>query len=158
MEWKGNTSAIKVGELLGVKEERSKSWSIASICWIKNTGASTIQIGVLMLSPKAEAAAVRFIQKVGASGEHVRALLLPEIPILSKPTTLLIPNVGVKPDIKKIDLVLSKTSGIRILKKKVSESNHYIQFELESSNGKKLSSENKPTMNGESDFDAIWNK
>lgn len=159
LEWSGvSPNTMKVGELIGLKEPSKDQWSVGVICWIKNVSTSTIQVGVSILSPKAEVAAVKFIKKVGYNGEHVRALILPEIPILGKASTLIIPTLSVKPDTRKVDLICNRSTGVHILKKQVSESNHYVQFEFENTDPRKLYAKQEPTQKEDDEFSIIWKK
>lgn len=76
---------LRVGELLGIKADDAKQWSIAVLRWAASSEQTPLGIGAQMLAPTAQAVLVRPIDK----SNFERALLLPEIPALKQPATLI---------------------------------------------------------------------
>ncbi len=82
---------IRVGDIIGVKQPKTDGWSIGVIRWLQGTKRSEIRMGAQMLAPHADAVSLR--PTVGSGNEpFTQALLLPEIPLLKQPATLLAPK------------------------------------------------------------------
>jgi hypothetical protein len=83
-------AGIRVGDLLGVQDRNNpQAWRIGTARWLKMPSKSRIEIGLELLSPDASAVAIRFFGK-----EHMdfnQALLIPPMPALKRPATLIIP-------------------------------------------------------------------
>jgi len=80
----GVPSALRVGELLGLRSDRSDQWSLGVVRWASSGDSGDLEIGSQMLAPSAKAVAVR----PDRQGAFERALLLPELPPLKQPPTL----------------------------------------------------------------------
>lgn len=77
--------ALRVGELIGLKSHESGAWSVAAMRWASTSEDTPLSVGAQMLAPSAQAILVR-------SQDHPEpqpALLLPEIPALKQPATLI---------------------------------------------------------------------
>lgn len=83
-----NTNAqIRVGEIVGLKPKDSEFWNVGVVRWVSSKNPMHLQLGAQMLAPTAEAVFVRPV--IGQAGDNFqRALLLPEIPALKQPVTL----------------------------------------------------------------------
>ncbi len=89
---------IHIGELLCLQNSQDPKdyWEVGVIRWIKNTKGQTIEVGVQLLSPAAEAVALSTYYNVDVELEsenrdkdYVRGLLLPEIKALKQPRSLI---------------------------------------------------------------------
>jgi hypothetical protein len=80
----GVPSALHVGELLGVRSDRSNQWALGVVRGASIGDSGDLEIGLQMLAPSAKAVVVR----VGNEGKFKRALLLPELLPLKQPATL----------------------------------------------------------------------
>jgi hypothetical protein len=82
---------IRVGDLIGLKPENGASWNVGVVRWVKSDSPEDLELGVQMLAPNATPVAVK---PVIASADAVfeMALLLPELPIVKQPATLLAPR------------------------------------------------------------------
>lgn len=76
--------ALQVGELVGLKAPTGQHWSVAAMRWASTNDETPLSVGAQMLAPHAEAVWVRTSQQ----GEAQPALLLPELPALRQPATL----------------------------------------------------------------------
>lgn len=85
-----HTSA-RVGDLLGLEDPLLGLWRIGVARWLRSSDAHSVEMGVEMLSPHAEAVAVRSAS-ADTKARFVQALLLPAIGALRKPATLLVPR------------------------------------------------------------------
>ncbi len=83
---------IYAGELLALRESSDARWCVAVARWLRYSDAETL-MGLELLSPRAIPVAVRVVRKRGGIREHARGLLLPEMPIIGQPATLLTPRV-----------------------------------------------------------------
>jgi hypothetical protein len=90
------TSAVDerlyAGELLALRESSDARWCVAVARWLRYSDAETL-MGLELLSPRAIPVAVRVVRKRGGIREHARGLLLPEMPIIGQPATLLTPRI-----------------------------------------------------------------
>jgi hypothetical protein len=83
------TTKVQVGEVISVQRKNSNERSIGLVRWMKARGQSGIELGVKLLSPSAKP--VGLILDDPAKGDHVidRGLLLPLIPVLNRPESIL---------------------------------------------------------------------
>lgn len=95
LEWDRDLpEEVRNGEILCIQENPNTNWSIASIRWISRLENSRTLVGVELLSPGATACAIQPQQKIGPGRTPQRALLLPEIPLIGQPPTLVTPRTG----------------------------------------------------------------
>jgi hypothetical protein len=80
----GAPSALHVGELLGMRSDRSSQWALGVVRWAGSGDSGDLEIGVQMLAPSARAVTVR----AEGEGAFERALLLPELLPLKQSATL----------------------------------------------------------------------
>jgi len=79
---------VRVGEIIGLRPEGNEAWNIGVVRWVSSENPNHLQLGAQMLAPTATPVRVRpVIASVGTLFQP--ALLLPEIPALKQPTTLL---------------------------------------------------------------------
>ncbi len=83
---------IYAGELLALRESSDARWCVAVARWLRYSDDETL-MGLELLSPRAIPVAVRVVRKRGGIRKHSRGLLLPEMPIIGQPATLLTPRV-----------------------------------------------------------------
>ena len=93
---KENPPLIHIGELLCLQnsQEHKNYWEVGVIRWIKNTRDQTIEVGIQLLSPVAEAVALSTYcntnsQLESENKDYVRGLFLPEIKALKQPRSLI---------------------------------------------------------------------
>lgn len=78
---------VRVGEILGVRTDRSAEWNIVLVRWVHSKDAAHLELGAQMLAPTA--AAVVLSPTLGSeSNIRIPALLLPAIPSLNRPALL----------------------------------------------------------------------
>jgi len=86
------TTALRIGEIIavhGAREENASEWGIATIRWMKNTTSSTLEFGIQLLTPTAEAVQVRRADT--EINEFLAGLLLPELKVINQAATLIVP-------------------------------------------------------------------
>ncbi len=95
LSWEGtNSPRMRVGELVSIRGlgGNGSLWIIGIIRWMKKTANAAFEFGIQFLSPAADAVAVRIKDdRTGQLGDYQRALLLPEIPAIDRPATLVMP-------------------------------------------------------------------
>jgi hypothetical protein len=80
----GVPSSVSVGELLGVRSDRSNQWALGVVRRASIGDSGELEIGLQMLAPSAKPVSLR----AGREGALELALLLPELPSLKQPATL----------------------------------------------------------------------
>ena len=154
IEWPNNKPvAIKTGEIIGIKDAHSHNWNIAVIRWVKRAIDDQTQLGLELLSPSASPYGARVIHKTGDQSDYVRVLVLPEIPMIKMPITLLTPRVPFQVGQKAIINQRGKEIEVQ-LTKKLNKTGAYNQFEF-----RKITASQHlqhDTSNSD-DFDSLWN-
>lgn len=84
-------SSTRVGDLLGLEDPLLGLWRIGVARWLRSPDAQSVEMGVEMLSPHAQAVAIKPASS-DPKAPFVQALLLPAIGALRKPATLLVPR------------------------------------------------------------------
>ncbi|MDD5241375.1 MAG: hypothetical protein PHG47_06595 [Sulfuricella sp.] len=82
---------IRPGEIIGLKMEGSGKWYIGAVRWVKSDKARHLEIGAQLLAPKALPARIK-PSISGPAEDFQPALLLPEVPLLRQPETLIAPH------------------------------------------------------------------
>lgn len=75
---------IQVGELVSIKENEHSAWVIGYVVWLV-TKSQLIEAGIKLLAPHAKSVTI----KPAAQNETFNALLLPPIPALQQPVSLI---------------------------------------------------------------------
>ena len=152
---------VKTGEIVGLREQEDEEWGIGVIRWVKHFRNEGIRMGLELVSPNAMACGCQAIQKSGSATEYMRSLLLPELPGIGQPPTLITPNVafheGLKANLNE-NCVDSKIQ----MKKLVTSTPSFCQFEfkvLMAGDGAQLDrmtvkTASKPLQ--DDDFDSVW--
>ncbi|MAM86048.1 MAG: GTPase [unclassified Hahellaceae] len=156
IQWIGDIpSNVQAGELLGVREDESHPWSIGVIRWIRQIRQHGTQFGVELLAPGAKPCGVQLLQKVGENSEFLRGLLLPELPAISQPASLVVPRlpfqVGHKVSINR----QGRNTKLQLLKR-ISATGSFTQFEIEAQFAEAGKPAPRKTTSSEDDFDSLW--
>lgn len=89
LEWREHIpSQVKAGELLGIREQGRRKWSLAVVRWMRQSRNATL-LGLQVLSPHAVALAAAVVHKTDARSEYLRVLQLPALKAINQPTTLI---------------------------------------------------------------------
>jgi hypothetical protein len=170
-----NSINAKVGELIAISHETDNKegyWFVGTIRWLKCVKTSKVQIGVQIIAPNAIAVSTaKFVSM--QEGMKSRAIMLPAIPILKQPKTLITTALGYEVrDQVMLDEYRLINSNITTVKTKIvlldtlEMSSHFSRFkytlaeEFYGTPTKKLSSGNAGndtlSLDSDSDFDSIW--
>lgn len=94
LRWKEAAPAgLQVGELLALQESEDAPWAVATLRWLMTDRRGGLRTGIELLSPKAFPVAARVIRTKAGATEYSRALLLPAIPAIDQPETLITPRL-----------------------------------------------------------------
>lgn len=81
------SAQVRIGELLSVKNEGEKIWSVAVLRWASNGEQDQLDIGTQLIAPNAKAAGARILD-----GDIFElALILPAMPAIKQATSLVTP-------------------------------------------------------------------
>lgn len=125
---------LKAGKLVGLQENISEDndtyWLIGLIRWIKYTDDDQLLIGIELLAPNAIAVGIQNKEQQRNHYKLLRAMLLPDIPPLEQPQTLIVPKIPYKEG----DIVRIANQYIDIdiqLSKCINNSNFFNRFIFE---------------------------
>ncbi len=160
IEWAGEVPAsVKAGELIGLREEGTGRWSLGAIRWIKQLPGHGAQLGLEIMSPKAQPCGARVIKKTGDATEFMRTLLLPEIKALDRPATLITPNLTFRSGYK-LSLLVDGEEQRAQLGRQISTTQSYSQFEFQilrkPGSTPVPEAKTEEPRRDEEDFDSIW--
>jgi hypothetical protein len=123
-----NPMQLRTGEIVGLRESGAERWSIGVVRWVHMRGEEP-HLGVELLSPSAAPYGARVIQTTGGSEEYLRVLLLPEIPQIGQPTTLITPHLPFREGQKVALRARDRETRIQ-LGRRIAGSAAYNQFEF----------------------------
>ncbi len=81
---------VRVGDLLGILNEETNQWRAGVARWLKSEDTTHVEMGVEMLAPSVKPVAIRTISEGAVPERCAPALMLPAVPALHQPTTLLV--------------------------------------------------------------------
>lgn len=165
----------KVGEIIAISHEDDKKeglWFVGTIRWIRCVEAQKIQIGVQIMAPNAIAVSTAKYSNM-QEGVKSRAILLPAIPVLKQPKTLITTALGYDTRdqvvLDEYRLVNTNITNIRskiVLLDTLEVSSHFSRFiytqaeEFYGTTTRKISPEKENydtlSLDGDTDFDSIW--
>ena len=84
---------LQSGEIIALREDDDKPWSTAVIRWIRQAGTDSTQMGIELIAPNAQPCGLQLLRSSDKSSLFLRALLVPEIPALSRPASVIAPRI-----------------------------------------------------------------
>ena len=84
---------LQAGEIIALRETADKPWVTAVIRWIRQAGSKSTQTGIELIAPNAQPCGLQLLRSGEQSSHFLRALLVPEIPALSRPASVIAPRV-----------------------------------------------------------------
>jgi hypothetical protein len=162
LSWPGEVPAqLQAGELLGLQDS-SETWSVAVVRWIRQVRGSGPQMGVELIAPSAHPCGLRLLRKTEQGSEYLRALLLPEISVISRPATLIVPRLPFQEG-QKVQINQNGNELRAMLCRRQTGSSSYNQFEYQLVGNATAPRETSITARGSQaspggeDFDSLWN-
>ncbi len=156
LAWLGETPVnVRNGEVIGLQPGIDEHISIGVIRWLRQLPGLKAEFGVEILSPRAEACAVKIVRKTGETSDFLRAIILPELNSIGKPMTVLVPNIVFKTGTQVILNLHGQEHRLELGRLVMSTAN-LCQFEF---SGQGLTGQpangDKQKKPGD-DFDSIW--
>ena len=159
----GNSTRAQVGELVGIRRrntEQSWKWGIGVIRWMKFNTRQEMQLGIEMLNPDAAAIGLRSAASNDKDKDkdinYQRTLLLPEIPAIKQPVTLITPPVPWRVGNKLMLNILGKETQVA-LTQLVQNTGLFAQFQFEILQTEKLKENiGQEERQDEQDFGLVW--
>ncbi len=170
------TVNAKVGEIIAINNDEDKKegyWFIGTIRWIKCDQSGKVQIGIQVLAPNAIAVSTAKYSSM-QEGIKSRAILLPVIPVLNQPKTLITTGLGYEVRDQVIlyeyRLVNANITSVKtkvILLDTLEVTPHFSRFKYQPAEEFYGTSKKTPaspleekndtlSLDGESEFDSIW--
>ena len=123
----GLPASAQIGEVLSVREASSAQWRIGVLRWIGATRAGTAVTGIELLSPTAFPVSARVVRTKGGSTAFAKALLLPALPAMKRPASLITPRGAFEP-MQKIQIQRGRTHSNMHLGSCIGQTENYYQF------------------------------
>jgi hypothetical protein len=118
-------------------------------------------MGIELIAPHAQPCGVQLVRKNEQNSHYLRALLLPEIRVISRPATLITPRLPFQESNKVV--INHNGDEIRaVLSRKQTSTGSFSQFEYRSldeakpPSGTAVTAPKEPGKGGDEDFDSLW--
>lgn len=118
-------------------------------------------MGIELIAPHAQPCGVQLVRKSDQNSQYLRAMLLPEIRVISRPATIITPRLPFQ-ESNKVIINRSGDETRAILSRKQTSTGSFSQFEyrlLDEANptsGTSVTAPNTPDKGGDEDFDSLW--
>lgn len=148
----------QVGELVGIRRRISNhawKWGIGVIRWLKFSATRELELGIEMLNPDAAAIGMRTTIDDAEHNLH-RTLLLPNIPSINQPATLVTGPVPWRVGNKLVLNILGKDFNV-VLTQQVQNTGLFAQFQFEFlDKPDKKKNPQQRNNSQEQDFTQVW--
>ena len=139
---------LQVGELLAVREEGEARWQLAVVRWAKCLGAGKLDVGVQVLFPDAEPG---YARRQEAGAPWVPVLIVPEVPSVQQPASLLAPPFALRhTEVVSLRGLSGRPRPVR-LARTVENTGCFAHYHYAAAGG-----EEGGTSGGEDDLDSLW--
>jgi len=152
---------LQAGELLGLQDGTSHNWSVAVVRWVRQVRGGGTQMGVELIAPYAQPCGLRLLRKVDQGSEYLRALLLPEISVISRPATLIVPRLPFQEG-QKVQINQNGDEHRALLCRRKTGTSSFNQFEYQlvglapTAQETPITGRASQTAPGSEDFDSLW--
>lgn len=154
-------SQLQAGEILGLQDEPHSSWSVAVVRWIRQVKGGGTQMGIELIAPQAQPCAVQLLRKAEQPSQYLRALLLPEIAVISQPASLITARLPFQEG-NKVHLNRNGDERRALLTRRKASTGSFNQFEYRlldqpiSENTTSLTGSSSSQPGAPEDFDSLW--
>lgn len=168
---------FQAGEIVAFKNPMGEadSWSIGSLRWLKRNHQEQFLLGIELIAPFAHAGGMQVIRNTRPVGHLLRCLVLPAMPDLEKPSTIITPGIPLHAD--KVMLYVEGANGVTAkLTTEIEATGKYYQYEFTSADSLVVKKKTKEELQqaeqqqtqaqahatqannkkGESEFDSLW--
>lgn len=163
LSWAGEVpTQLQAGELLGLQDSSSQAWSVAVVRWIRQVRGHGPQMGVELIAPHAQPCGLRLLRKTEQGSEYLRALLLPEISVISRPAALIVPRLPFQEG-QKVQINQNGDEERVLLCRRQAGTSSYNQFEFQrvglgtAPQETPITAKTTQTAPRGEDFDSLWN-
>lgn len=152
---------FQTGELIGIRGSLTQKWSVAVVCWIRLVRGGGTQIGVELLTPNACPCAVQLLRKGEQDSQFMRGLLLPELAVISRPASMIVPRIPFQEG-NKVKVAVEGEEYRALLTSRLSNTASFSQFEYrrldveQAASGTPVTAPASVFASGEEDFDSLW--
>ncbi|VVN86211.1 molecular chaperone [Pseudomonas fluorescens] len=147
---------LQAGELVGILDTSTQSWSIAVARWIRQVRNGGTQMGIELISPHGQPCGLQLIRANEPHSQYLRALLLPQISAIDLPATLLVPRLPFQQG----QQAMINTNGEEhpaSLNKRMNSTGSFNRFEYQSLEQPKIDSTASGGVRGaEEEFASLW--
>lgn len=149
---------LQAGELLGLQDNLERDWSVAVVRWIRQVRGGGTQMGIELIAPRAEPCGLQLQRKNEQHSQFLRALVLPEIAVISQPASLITPTLPFQEGHKVMINREGQLHRAQLTRRKVS-SGSFSQFEyhlLDQVEASSNANQGTASKTGEESFDSLW--
>lgn len=152
---------LQAGELLGIQDAPGQSWSVAVVRWIRQVRGGGTQMGIELIAPHAQPCGVQLVRKSEQNSQYLRALLLPEISVISRPPSLITPRLPFQ-ESHKVMINHGGEETRAVLSRRQASTGSFNQFEYrvldnaKPTDGTSVTAKKEAGKGGEEDFDSLW--
>lgn len=154
---------LQTGEILALRDDAAQPWITAVVCWIRQTSTTSTQMGIELIAPNAQFCGLQLLRDKNQSSLFLRALLVPEIPALARPASVIGPRMPFQEG-HKVAINLQGKQLHAILSTRIKQTGSISQFEYRLlTPDKTLAQPNKPAtpstiseLTLSDDFDSLW--
>lgn len=152
---------LQAGEILGLQDDQQKSWSVAVVRWIRQVKGGGTQMGIELIAPQAQPCAVQLLRKAEQPSQYLRALLLPEISVISQPASVLTARLPFQEG-NKVNINSAGQEHRALLSKRKTSTGSFNQFEyrlLDQNAAEQSTASHTGATRGAGpaeDFDSLW--
>ncbi|MFK7829673.1 MAG: GTPase [Congregibacter sp.] len=132
VEWEEPPEGIHIGDLVCVRDAKvdEAEWTIAVIRWVSRVKNSPTLLGLELISPRGAAYSAQIKMPSGEYSKPIRVILLPEIPLVGKPHTLVVPRMVFKEG-QRITLTRAEDAFLVKLKRQVSSTGYFSRLDFD---------------------------
>jgi hypothetical protein len=145
-------AALRVGEIVGMSEQRGHGWGVGVVHWVHQTPERTIVAGIELLAAHPKPCGVCLANK-NSTSEYMRGFLIPEMRSLEQPASIITPSSGLAAQ-SIVKISLNGQEVVVQLTKQIMATQSMSQFEFALLNTDKAQA---PVNQPESDdIDSLW--
>ncbi len=163
LAWQGEVPAqLQAGEIIGIEDADRASWAVALVRWVRQVRGGGTQMGVELIGPVAQPCGLKLLRSSDQSSQYLRGLLLPAVPVISKPACVITPRLPFQEG-HKVMINQHGEETRALLTRRQSSTGCVSQFEYREllagklAQGTSVTPRKDPSVSGDEDFDSLWN-
>lgn len=141
---------LQAGEIIGIQDD-DQGWSIAVVRWVRQVRSGGTQMGVELVAPFAQACGMQLV-RAEHSSQYLRVLLLPEVPAMNVPATVIAPRLPFE-DGSNVMINMLGDERQASLSNRRATTGSYNQFEYQILEAPKTAASEERK---EQEFDSLW--